>query len=89
MIEGRDLLVTCQAVPGNPYASTFYWTKVDNPGFRQNGATLQLSDILRTSSGTYRCTAENNYINGKKGTDSESLVVNVQCRCSINLGGTD
>lgn len=89
MIEGRDLSVTCHAVPGNPNALTFYWTKADNLGFRQNGATLQFSNILRTSSGAYICTTENVYSNGEKGTDSQLLVVNVQCRCLINLGGTD
>lgn len=78
-IEGRDLSVTCRATPGNPNSTTFYWTKVDNPGFRQNGSTLQLPNIQRTSSGTYRCTAENNYSNGERGTDSQAMVVNVQC----------
>lgn len=78
-IEGRDLSVTCQAAPGNPSSTTFYWTKVDNPGFRQNGATLRLYNIQRNSSGTYRCTAENNYNNGEKGAHSQTMVVKVQC----------
>nr|XP_034300633.1 B-cell receptor CD22 [Crassostrea gigas] len=75
--EGGDLLVTSSVIPGNPSSTTFYWTKVDNPGFRQNGPTLQLYNIQRTSSGTYRCIAENNYSNGERGTDSQSMVVNV------------
>uniref|UniRef100_K1RBT9 Uncharacterized protein n=1 Tax=Magallana gigas TaxID=29159 RepID=K1RBT9_MAGGI len=75
IIEGRDLSVYCTATPGNPTSTTFYWT---NPGFRQNGSTLQLPNIQRTSSGTYRCTTENNYNNGEKGTDSQSMIVNVQ-----------
>lgn len=82
IIEGRDISVTCTATPGNPSSTTFYWTKVDNSGFRQNGATLQLPDIQRTSSGTYRCTAENNYSNGEKGTDSQSMFINVLCKIS-------
>nr|XP_034303739.1 titin-like isoform X4 [Crassostrea gigas] len=83
-IEGRDLSVTCRATPGNPNSTTFYWTKVDNPGFRQNGSTLQLPNIQRTSSGTYRCTAENNYSNGERGTDSQAMVVNVQYQPTID-----
>lgn len=80
VIEERNISITCTATPGNPSFMTFWWTKVDNPGFIENGATIQLSNIQRNSSGTYRCTAENNYSNGKKGTDSQLTVVNVQCR---------
>lgn len=81
IIEGSDLSVTCTDTPGNPSSTTFSWTKVDNTGFKQDGPTLQLHNIQRTSSGPYRCTAENNYSNGVKGTDSQSMVVNVLCRC--------
>lgn len=65
--------------PGNPRSTTVYWTKVENSGFRQNGHTLHVPNIQRTSSGTYRCTAENNYSNGEKGTHNQSMVVNVFC----------
>lgn len=80
IIEGRNLEVTCRATPGNPTSTTFYWTKLDNYGFRQNGSTLQLHNIQKTSSGTYRCTAENNYSNGERGTDRQSMVINVLCK---------
>lgn len=83
IIKGRDLSVTCAATPGNPSSTTFYRTKIYNPGFRQNGATLQLPNIQRNRSGPYRCRAENNYINGEKGAHSQSMEVNVLCRCSI------
>lgn len=79
VIEERNISITCTATPGNPSFTTFWWTKVDNPGFIENGATIQLSNIQRNNSGTYRCTAENIYSNGKKGTDSQLTVVNVQC----------
>eukprot|EP00105_Crassostrea_gigas_P023187 XP_011442936.1 PREDICTED: contactin-5 isoform X2 [Crassostrea gigas] len=77
ILEGRNLSVTCKATPGNPSLTTFYWTKVDIQGFRQNGATLHIPNIQRNSSGTYRCTAENSYSNGEKGTHNQSMVVNV------------
>lgn len=83
IIEGGDLSVTCRAIPGNPISTTFYWTKINNPGFRQNGTTLQLPNTQRNSSGPYRCKAENIYSNGEKGADSQSMEVNVLCRCSI------
>lgn len=79
IIEGRDLFVTCTATSGNPSSTIFNWNKIDNPGFRQNGSTLQLSNIHRTSSGTYRCKAENYYSNGEKGTHNQSMIINVQC----------
>lgn len=85
ILEGRNLSVTCKATPGNPSSTTFYWTKVDNPGFRHNGSTLHLPSIQRTSSGTYRCTAENNYNNKEKGTDSQSMDINVLCRSLIMM----
>lgn len=83
IIEGRDVSITCQTIPGNPNFTTFYWTKEDTQAFKQIGSTLQLPTIQRTSSGTYRCTAENMYINGAKGTHSQTMVVNVQCEIFI------
>lgn len=77
IIEGTDLSVTCEATPGNPRFSTFYWTNTRNDAFRQDGATLQLPKIERSSSSTYRCTVENNYNISEKGTDNQTMVVNV------------
>lgn len=77
--EGDILNTTCQAEPGNPRSTIFIWTMEGNSGFKLNEATLQLPNIQRTSSGTYICTAENNYDNEQKGTDSQSMVVNVLC----------
>lgn len=85
ILEGRYLSVPCETTPGNPNSTTIYWTKVGEPEFRQSGATLQLANINRTSSGTYRCTAENNYINKEKGTDSQSMVINVQCKLILSF----
>lgn len=80
IIEEGNLSVTCNATPGNPSSITYFWTKVDNSGLRQNGATLQLHKIKRSSSGIYKCTAENSYSNGEKGSDSQSMSVNVLCK---------
>ena len=76
IIEAQNLFIICGANPGNPNLTIFVWTKVDS-GFRQNGSTLQLPNIQRTSSGTYRCTAENTYSNGEKGTNSQNMVIDV------------
>lgn len=85
IIEGQNLSVICNVTPGNPISTTFYWTKVDNPEFRQNGSALQLQDIQRTSSGTYNCTAQNTLTNGEFGTDNQIMVVNVQCKLNKSI----
>lgn len=71
IIDGRDLFVTCQATFGNPSLTTIYWTKVDNPGFRQNGSTLQLPNIQKNGFDIYKCASENIYSSGEKGTHSQ------------------
>lgn len=80
MIEGENLSVACLATPGNPRPTTVYWTKEEDPEFRQNGSILQLNSIQRNSSGTFKCTAENLYYDEERGIHSQSLVVNVQCK---------
>lgn len=84
IIEGRDLSFNCTATPGNPNFTTFYWTKVDNQGFRQNRSTLQLYNINRNSSGTYKCTAENTYKKGEKGMHNQNMKVDVQYPPAVN-----
>lgn len=79
IIEGYNLSVTCEATDGNPISTSLFWTKADNPLFKQEGATLELPNIQRTRSGIYTCTAENTFLDGKKGKHSQSMVVNVQC----------
>lgn len=83
-VEGRNLSVTCKAAAGNPSSTTFYWTKEDDTGFRQNGSTLQLPHIQRTNSGTYICTAENSYSIGGMGTHNQTMVVDVLCELTYN-----
>lgn len=85
IIEGRELIVKCQAKLGNPNITTFFWTKVDQPDFQQNRSTLQLPNIERSRSGIYICTAENNYSNGEKGTHSQLMDVIVFCKCLLFL----
>lgn len=83
--EGKELIVKCQAKLGNPNITTFFWTKVDEPDFKQNRTTLQLPNIERSRSGIYICTAENNYSNGEKGSDSQLMDVIVLCKCLLFL----
>ena len=85
IVEGSDLSVTCRATPGNPSSTTFFWTKVDNSGFRQNGARLHIPNIPRDRFGVYRCTAENTYNIGGKGMNSQEMVVNVLCKDCLDL----
>lgn len=89
IIEGEDLSVTCMSIHGNPRNTTYYWTKEGDQTFgKKFGALLKLFKIQRNSSGKYRCTAENNFSNGEKGTDSQTMKVNVLCKfnnCGILL----
>ena len=85
IIEGEDLLVTCNATQGNPNSTAIFWSKSNDPGFRQTGTTLRLLNIHRNNSGTYKCTAENTYSNGEKGTTSQNMVIVVLCRNFISI----
>lgn len=87
IIEGVNFTVTCLAIPGNPNDTTFFWTMEDDSLFRGNGTTLHLPNLKRTSSGIYRCTAENLYGNGEKGTHSQSMILNVLCKCFVYIYG--
>lgn len=85
IIEGRDLSVKCQATPGNPNVTTFFWTKEGSTTFRQNGSTLLLPKIQKNSSSTYLCTAQNVYNDEDSGNHSQPLVVNVLCMFALSL----
>lgn len=86
--EGTHFQIICNATPGNPTPISIVWTKEENTMFILKEPILQLSYINRTNSGTYRCTAENDYGNGKKGTHSQDMVVNVLCRYFAHLNQT-
>ncbi|XP_056011993.1 titin-like isoform X2 [Ostrea edulis] len=88
VIEGSDLTITCSVTNGNPSQTTVYWTKSGDSGFRQNNATLQITKINRSSSGTYTCTAENIYTIDEKGTGSQAVNVNVLYPPTIQDGST-
>lgn len=79
-VVGDHVKITCVVTAGNPSSTTVYWTKSGNSGFGQSGSSLVFPNISRTQKGIYSCVAENNYLNGGKGTDQELFVLNVLCR---------
>ena len=79
VIEGSNLSVKCQASPGNPSTTTFFWTKINDREFLNNGPLLQFYNVQKTIAGTYRCTGENTYFNGDKGRHSQDMTVDVLC----------
>lgn len=84
--EGDDLSASCIFAPGNPNDTNVIWTKVGYSGFRLEEPTLHLPNIQRNSDGIYKCTLENTYPNGGKGTHSQTMVVNVLCEFNrLNL----
>lgn len=78
--EFSDLQVYCSATPGNPPNHVYYWTRLGDDNFRQNGTYLELYSISRNETGRYICTAVNSYSTGGEGKDSQTLSVNVQCK---------
>lgn len=80
IVEGNDLIVTCNATSGNPPLTTFFWTKENDRRFQQNGSTIHIPKINRTNSGNYICTAQNTYNTALKGENSQSMPVEVFCK---------
>nr|XP_034303703.1 contactin-5 isoform X2 [Crassostrea gigas] len=76
-VEGEHVQITCNVIAGNPPSTTIYWTKSGDSEFKGSGPTLVFSNVSRSHSGRYSCVAENNYLNGGKGTDQELFVLNV------------
>lgn len=85
IVEGSNVSVPCQVIPGNPNLTYVFWNMEGNPGFQQNGTILQLLFIKKTSSGTYICNAENNYNNTEKGRHHQSTTINVLCKLKQNI----
>lgn len=83
--EGNTLIVGCKVMEGNPNSSNVYWTREGDSTFHGNSATLQLLSIHRNSSGFYNCTAENMFNDGKKGTHSQIMFINVLCEIFLFL----
>lgn len=79
-VELTDFSAACTVVPGNPPNTEMYWTRSGEETFQQNSTHLRLFSINRNDSGTYKCTAENTYSSGSKGSNSQTLVVDVQCK---------
>lgn len=77
--EGENLSASCIFTPGNPNNTNVIWTEDGYSGFRLEEPILQLHNIQRNSSGIYKCTVENTYPNGGKGTHSQTMVINVLC----------
>lgn len=83
--EGETVIVRCEVIEGNPNSTNVYWTRVGDSTFQENSATLQLLKIQRNSSGSYKCTAENMFNDGSKGTHSQIMFINVLCEIFLFL----
>ncbi|XP_050391150.2 LOW QUALITY PROTEIN: hemicentin-1 [Patella vulgata] len=59
ILESSELTITCSSIPGNPTAS-YRWTGPG--GYSSTGATLRITDIKRSQTGVYTCTATNTMI---------------------------
>ncbi|KAJ8313318.1 hypothetical protein KUTeg_009104 [Tegillarca granosa] len=79
IVEHSNLFVRCSAT-GNPIPDII-WSRDGVPSFQQNGTALQISNMLRTSNGTYICTATNTLSPSGAAsvnkTDSKSIFIDV------------
>lgn len=57
--------------------------KRSQPSVHSKWSHSTVTKHTRTHSGIYRCTAENLYGNGEKGIHSQSMVLNVLCKCIL------
>ena len=80
---GDTLSITCRVTSSNPAPNEYKWTKVGDGTFSQTGQVLTIPNIQPRHAGTYRCTAVNTMIptrgGRQRGTDTEDVVVDVQC----------
>ena len=56
--EGGDVTVECRA-KSNPEPTSVYWTRADQPRFRQTGRFLHLRNVTHVSGGQYTCVVTN------------------------------
>lgn len=78
-VEGTTLVIPCNVHAGNPADTSTQWTR-DGVSFNQSGASLVLSAIERSQSGTYVCMAQNTYFDFSQGEDNQSVTVDVECK---------
>ncbi|XP_062617806.1 uncharacterized protein LOC134279425, partial [Saccostrea cucullata] len=76
-IEGTDFNKKCLYNVGKPPETNVYWTR-QGSSFRHEGDVLSLTKIQRSSSGTYTCTAQNQYSSGNKGQSKQSMTIDVE-----------
>ncbi|KAJ8307735.1 hypothetical protein KUTeg_014706 [Tegillarca granosa] len=58
IVEGENLTLTC-LTRANPTAHSYKWTKIGDNTFQQLSKILVITNIRRTQSGKYKCTAMN------------------------------
>ena len=86
---GDTLSITCRVTSSNPAPNVYKWTKVGDGTFSQTGPVLTIPNIQLFHAGTYRCTAVNTMVptNGRRqqGSDTEDVVVDVQCMYTSSI----
>ena len=86
---GETLSIACQVKSAQPATDNYIWTKISNGIFRRTGPVLIITNIQLRHAGTYRCTAVNTMIptrgSTQQGTDTEDVVVDVQCMYTFIL----
>ncbi|XP_052803542.1 hemicentin-1-like isoform X3 [Mya arenaria] len=85
--EGENFSLICNAEPGNPNVTSYFWTSLHQPDRNTSDQYLVIKNISRTKEGVYTCFAQNimqpTGCPEIRGSDRESVYVDVKYKASI------
>ncbi|XP_077865957.1 cell adhesion molecule 4-like, partial [Saccoglossus kowalevskii] len=85
--ENDDFVATCVVDDSYPAVDSYSWSGPG--GFTANENIISLSDIKRSSHGSYTCTARNTFHDGSRGIGTTHLNVDVQYAPVVILQNTN
>ncbi|XP_052803536.1 uncharacterized protein LOC128233749 isoform X2 [Mya arenaria] len=87
VLEGVNVSLICNATPGNPNITSYYWTTTNQTKQRIYDRYLFIQNISRTEEDVYTCLVQNSMdptgCQGVNGSDTASIHVDVQYEASI------
>ncbi|XP_052804951.1 hemicentin-1-like isoform X2 [Mya arenaria] len=85
VLEGVNYSLNCEAEPGNPKNTSYYWTSTTQPDI--SGQNLIIKNISRADEGIFTCSAHNimkpTGCTAMDGSDVKNVTIDVQYKASI------
>ncbi|XP_006814434.2 synaptogenesis protein syg-1-like [Saccoglossus kowalevskii] len=81
--ENDDFVATCVVDESHPDVDSYSWSGPG--GFTANENMISLSDIKRSSHGSYTCTARNTFYDDSRGIGTTQLNVDVQYKSTVTI----